>query len=97
MLSFLELVELPDGDIVLKPSDDENAEPLVTIRFSGESKGYMGGACLDIARAMVQAGIDATETLMEPGSEAEEADDLESELALVDDSFSEESDTKTLH
>ncbi len=97
MLSFLELVELPDGDIVLKPSDDENAEPLVTIRFSGESKGYMGGACLDIARAMVQAGIDATETLMEANSEAAESGDFESELALVDDSFTEESETKTLH
>ena len=37
---FLEIVELVNGDIVLQRADGDG-EPLMTIRFSDESKGYM--------------------------------------------------------
>ncbi|MEX1667733.1 hypothetical protein AB4876_02355 [Zhongshania guokunii] len=58
MLSYLELVELANGDVVLQRSEgDEN--PLVTIRFSKETREHINGSCLEIARAMVQAGIEA--------------------------------------
>jgi hypothetical protein len=58
VLSYLELVELANGDVVLQRSEgDEN--PLVTIRFSQETREQINGSCLEIARAMVQAGIEA--------------------------------------
>lgn len=56
--SFLEIVQLANGDIVLQSADEER-EPLVNISFSEESLSYIGGAGLDIARAMIQAGIQA--------------------------------------
>lgn len=56
--SFLEIVQLADGEIVLKRSEEEG-EPLVEIRFSEESKAYLGDSDIDIAKVMIQAGIQA--------------------------------------
>lgn len=56
--SFLEIIELPNGDIVLKRADSDD-EPLVNIHFSDESKHYMPDSKLEIARVMIQAGIEA--------------------------------------
>ncbi len=58
MFSYLELVELSNGDIVLQRTEDKG-EPLVTIRFSAESRDYMTESPLEVARAMIQAGIQA--------------------------------------
>jgi hypothetical protein len=55
--SVLEIVEVADGEIVLRR--DDASEPMVRIQFSPESRAYMAGACLDIAKAMIQAGIQA--------------------------------------
>lgn len=85
MYSYLELVELPNGDIVLQRSEDDG-EPLVTIRFSSESRDYLAGAPLEVARVMIQAGINATAE----GGDEPPVDD-ESEL---DDVLEE---PKTLH
>ena len=64
--SFLEIVQLPNGEIVLQRSsgdradeEESRAEPLVNIRFSEESRDYIGDAHLDIAKVMIQAGIQA--------------------------------------
>lgn len=57
--SFLEIVELSDGEIVLQQANDPDSEPLVTIRFSDESRAYMMDACIDVAKVMIQAGIQA--------------------------------------
>ncbi len=62
--SFLEIVELEDGEIVLQRSD-EDAEPLVQIRFSEESRLYMMDNGLEVAKAMIQAGIQAAAALSE--------------------------------
>ncbi|MFK7730033.1 MAG: hypothetical protein AB8B48_00275 [Pseudomonadales bacterium] len=62
--SFLEIVELPNGEIVLLRADGEG-EPLVNIRFSEESKTHMPEARLEIARAMIQAGIETAVMLSE--------------------------------
>ena len=56
--SVLEIVQLPNGDIVLKRGDDD-VEPLVSISFSEESKNYIDGVEIDIAKVMIQAGIQA--------------------------------------
>ena len=59
MSSVYEIVELPDGDVVLRRVDDEDAEPLVKIHFSDESLDYLGESKFAIARAMIEAGMDA--------------------------------------
>ena len=64
--SFLEIVEMPNGDIVLQRSD-EDAEPMVIIQFSEESRIYLMDGTLEVARAMIQAGIQAAAQLAEQG------------------------------
>ncbi len=79
--SFLEIIELSDGEIVLQQSDVDDAEPLVIIRFSDESRAYMMDACLDVAKAMIQAGIQAASQLAEQ-SEREDEIDLDAPRVL---------------
>lgn len=62
--SFLEIVELSDGEVVLQRVD-EDEEPLVRIRFSEESRLYMMDNGLDIAKVMIQAGIQAAAAIAE--------------------------------
>lgn len=62
MSSLLEIVELYNGDIVLQRADSadgDDAEALMTIRFSDESKGYLPENRLEIAKAMIHAGIES--------------------------------------
>ena len=86
MLSYLELVELANGDVVLQRSEgDEN--PLVTIRFSAETREHINGSCLEVARAMVQAGIEAVaiaagDDVFEDEAEAD-TDELELQSKIV--------------
>lgn len=62
--SLLEIVDLGDGEIVLQRADDDS-EPLVTIRFSEESRLYIMDNGLDVAKAMIQAGLQAVSNLSE--------------------------------
>jgi hypothetical protein len=64
--SFLEIVELANGDIVLQRAEDEG-EPLVVIQFSEESRVYLMDNTLEVARAMIQAGIQAAASMAEQG------------------------------
>lgn len=80
--SFLEIIELDNGDIVLQRVDGEG-EPLVNIQFSEESKSYMPDARLEIARAMIQAGIETVARLNEENTAVvsfEEEEDSESRI-----------------
>ncbi len=79
--SFLEIVELPNGEIVLQRAEDDG-EPLVRIRFSEESRAYMLGQSLDVARVMIQAGIQAAASLAEQ-SEIEFEEGLAAELRIL--------------
>ncbi len=73
--SFLEIVELANGDIVLQRAEDEG-EPLVIIQFSEESRVYLMDATLEVARAMIQAGIQAAASMAEQAElELEEFDE----------------------
>ncbi len=56
--AFLEIVELVNGDIVLQRADGDG-EALMTIRFSEESKAYLPEERLEVARAMIHAGIES--------------------------------------
>jgi hypothetical protein len=64
--SLLEIVDLGDGEIVLQRADDDS-EPLVVIRFSEESRAYMMDNSLEVAKAMIQAGIQAAAEMAEQG------------------------------
>ena len=70
--SLLEIVDLGDGEIVLQRADDDS-EPLVTIRFSDESRIYLMDNGLEVAKAMIQAGIQAAAVIAERGEQ--EADE----------------------
>jgi len=56
MAAVFEIVELSDGDIALKRSDGEG-EPLVKISFSGDAKMSFPEQHLEIAKAMIEAGV----------------------------------------
>jgi hypothetical protein len=60
----LEIVDIGDGEIVLQRADDDSG-PLVTIRFSDESQSYLADNGLEVAKAMIQAGIQAAATMAE--------------------------------
>lgn len=89
MFSYLELVELPNGDIVLQRSEDDS-EPLVVISFSEESRQFMTAPPLEVARAMIQAGIQVASG--DGGMAIEEA--LDDEDLLGDEELGEH---KTVH
>ncbi|MAY34754.1 hypothetical protein [Litorivivens sp.] len=88
MFSYLELVELPNGDIVLQRSDDDG-EPLVVISFSEESRQFMAVPPLEVARAMIQAGIQVASESPDIAIEEE----IEGEEDLLDSTVS----NKTVH
>jgi hypothetical protein len=70
--SLLEIVDLGDGEIVLQRADDAS-EPLVTIRFSDESRIYLMDNGLEVAKAMIQAGIQAAAAIAEQNEAEVEA------------------------
>ena len=55
---LLEIVELPSGEVVLRRADDDG-EPLVTISFSPESELMLQALKMEVARAMIEAGMNA--------------------------------------
>jgi hypothetical protein len=78
MSSFYEIHELPTGEIILKRSDDEDgSEPLVSIRFSAESLGFLGDARFRVAKAMIEAGMEAAGELAEQLPDETDGEQLE--------------------
>ena len=74
--ALYEIVQLPDGDYALQRTDGDG-EPLVRIRFSKEARHYLQDSSVEVARAMIDAGIGVVEQIreqdqpeMEPGEEA---------------------------
>jgi len=62
--SFYEILELSSGEIVLKRSGDEGSnEPLVTLKFSAESVAFLGAGRFEVAKAMIEAGMEAASEL----------------------------------
>ncbi len=60
---MLEIVDLGDGEIVLQRDDE--GEPLVSIKFSEETRVYIMDQGLEVAKAMIQAGIQAAAQVAE--------------------------------
>ena len=80
--SLLEIVDLGDGEVVLQRAEGDS-ELLVSIQFSDEANAYLMGNNLEIAKVMIQAGIEAAAQLAE-------VNNLEVETAEM-------SETHTLH
>lgn len=83
--SLLEIVDLGDGEIVLQRAEEDGAdsaeekgEPLVTIRFSEESRVYIMDQGMEVAKAMIQAGIQAAAQLAEQADVEMEVESVES-------------------
>lgn len=56
--SFFEIVQLSNGDYALRRIDDDSA-PLVQISFSTEAREMMEDRDMNVAKAMIAAGIEA--------------------------------------
>jgi hypothetical protein len=84
MSSFYEIHELSTGEIILKRSDEEgNSEPLVTIRFSAESLGFLGDARFKVAKAMIEAGMEAASELAEQHTDDLANEQIDLELTVL--------------
>ncbi|WP_106477128.1 hypothetical protein [Phytohalomonas tamaricis] len=70
--AILEIVELADGEVVLRPSEGEG-KPLVSIRFSEEALELLRHSRFDVAREMIDHAI--TRTKLWDGEEMFEDDD----------------------
>jgi hypothetical protein len=77
---LLEIVDLANGDIVLQQEGGEGG-PMVTIRFSGDANAMMPLMRLEVAKAMIQAGLQAFAELSE---QADRAVLAETEIAAED-------------
>jgi len=75
--SLLEIVDLGDGEVVLQRADDDS-EPLVSIQFSEEAMAYLMENNLEVAKVMIQAGIQAAAKMAEmSGLEMESSESAE--------------------
>ena len=75
--SLLEIVDLGDGEVVLQRADDDS-EPLVSIHFSEEASAYLMENNLEVAKMMIQAGIQAAAKMAEmSGLEMESSESAE--------------------
>ena len=75
--SLLEIVDLGDGEVVLQRADDDS-EPLVSIQFSEEACAYLMENNLEVAKVMIQAGIQAAAKMAEmSGLEMESSESAE--------------------
>ncbi|WP_020210393.1 hypothetical protein [Gilvimarinus chinensis] len=74
--SLYEIVELANGDVVLQRADEEG-EPLLCIKFSTESLSFMREGKFDIAKAMIEAGMEAAGDLADAEPEEPMAEDDE--------------------
>jgi hypothetical protein len=73
--SVLEIVELENGDVVLQQVNS-GSKPLLNIQFSDESKAYLdtfGNLKMLVAKAMIQAGVQAFSEYMHDQADTSDA------------------------
>ncbi|KZM45199.1 MAG: hypothetical protein ACPGUE_18900 [Marinomonas sp.] len=75
--SYLEIVELENGEIVLRPASDEGveSEPLAVLKISDTTKAYLQDRYFELAKRMFHAGIDFVYSEDFPESEVHESHD----------------------
>jgi len=60
--ALLEIIDLGDGEVVLQRAEDDS-EPLLRIQFSEEARYYLMDNGLEVAKVMIQAGMQAAASL----------------------------------
>lgn len=73
--AILEIVELPNGEVVLRPSDSDDDAPLVSIRFSEQALDMLRRSRFDVGREMIDHAI--TRAAMWEGDDMSEEEDEE--------------------
>ena len=73
---YWEIIELANGEIALRKADSDD-EPLLTIKFSDEAKDRLQDQTVDVARAMISAGVQVATDI----ENMEEDEDLEMEAS----------------
>ncbi len=67
--AILEIVELADGEIVLRPA--EGGEPLMRIRFSDEAAGMLRQSRFEVAQEMIDHAITRSKLWQEESEDQE--------------------------
>ena len=62
--TVFEIIELADGEFVLKRSDESDEAPLVSIKFSSEVLEFLAGNSVEVAKSMIEAGIHEVEDII---------------------------------
>lgn len=75
--AILEIVELPDGEVVLRSTDSDDEAPLVSIRFSEQALELLQRSRFDVAREMIDHAITRS-TLWESDDAMNEQDEDDS-------------------
>jgi hypothetical protein len=81
MSDLYEIVELDDGDIILRRAGDEG-EALVSIQFSAEALKFLDTSKFLVAKTMIEAGLDAVSSEVESGWGDDLSDDQGQALIL---------------
>lgn len=68
--AILEIVELADGEIVLRPAEGEG-EPLMRIRFSEEAAELLRQSRFEVAQEMIDHAISRSKLWKEESEEQE--------------------------
>ncbi|MYM62124.1 hypothetical protein [Pseudomaricurvus sp. HS19] len=66
--SLYEIVELADGRIGLRRAG-EDGEPLIAVHFSQEAQEHLQDIRFDVAKVMIEAGLEAVGDLIEEEDE----------------------------
>lgn len=67
---FLEIIELADGTVALR-RPDEKGKPLLKLEFSEEARDFLQGNYVEVAKAMIGAGMEMAGQLMDEDAEVE--------------------------
>lgn len=90
MSTLYEIVELANGDIALQKEGDSkkatNGAPLVTMRFSTDLLRFLRDAKMDVAKVMIEAGLERVATLAESVSREELNKTVDTNLKLKSES-----------
>lgn len=79
--ALYEIVELSEGEVGLcrVGEDKSDADPLVLVSFSEESRYFLGDHAAAVAKAMIEAGLEAVQELQDAEDEALEGEEDEGE------------------
>lgn len=79
---FLEIVELENGEVVLREMESDDV-PVMRVSFSDDMKKRLQDQHLDVAKVMLSAGIHMAAEMQNKAAEAQELQNAEDEKPPV--------------